>query len=264
MSDALGFDPGAETDRITGFIRARLQEAGRSTLVLGLSGGLDSSVAALLCARAVESARVHAFVLPHRKSPPESPEHARLVVHKAGIPCEDIDITPAVDALSAALAPADRRRLGNIMARVRMIILYDRSAALDGLVVGTGNRTEWLLGYATLHGDSACAFRPIGHLYKSQVRQLARHLGVPGPIIAKPPSAGLWPGQTDEGELGLSYDDADRALVGLIDLGRTVDEVVSDGVPRDVADRVQRLVRGSAFKRRLPGAPEPLTGRSEE
>lgn len=264
MRDDLRIDPAAETDRIIDFIRTELDGAGRGDLVLGLSGGLDSSVGAFLCARAIEPRRVHGFILPHRTSSAESAEHARLVARQTGIRCDEIDITPAVDTLKRALDTEGRRRLGNIMARVRMIMLYDQSAAVDGLVVGTGNRTEWLLGYYTLFGDAACALRPIGHLYKCQVRELARHLGVPEPIISKPPSAGLWPGQTDEDELGLSYDDADRALAGLVDAGQSEGELVSDGVPRAVVERVRQLVRGSAFKRRMPRAPEPVAERSED
>ncbi len=262
MNAVRPFDPAAEADRIAGFIRDELADAGRSALVLGLSGGLDSSVVALLCARAIEGSRVHALILPHRQSTTESGIHARKVASDAGIQAETIDITPAVDVLKSTLELDDRRRLGNIMARIRMIVLFDWSEAVDGLVVGTGNRTEWLLGYSTLHGDAACAFLPIGHLYKSQVRRLARHLGVPEQIIAKPPSAELWRGQTDEGELGLSYDDADRALAALVDQGKTAEEAIAEGIPETVVERVLERVRGSEFKRRQPPALEPVGERS--
>ena len=176
--EEMKLDPEREVSRISEFIRSELRMSGLSNIVVGLSGGVDSALTVCLCARAVGSTHVFSFLLPYRTSGPETRVHGRAVAEVAGISCEEIEITPAVDALHAMLSTEDRIRRGNVMARVRMIVLYDRSAAHKALVAGTGNRTEALLGYTTLHGDSACGFAPIAHLYKCQVRQLAAHLGV--------------------------------------------------------------------------------------
>jgi NAD+ synthase len=155
-------------------------------------------------------------------------------------------------ALVEDVDPASRNvRRGNVMARQRMIVLYDRSAAFDALVVGTSNKTEALLGYGTLHGDMAAALQPIGDLYKSQLRAVARELGVPEEIVRKPPSADLWPGQTDEGELGSSYEDLDRALFALVDRRWTVDRCVRAGLERPLVEWVERRVARMEFKRQL-------------
>jgi NAD+ synthase len=147
---------------------------------------------------------------------------------------------------------ADALRRGNAMARQRMIVLYDHSVTWGGLVVGTGNKTEALIGYTTLFGDSACAFNPIGDLYKSQVRQLAADIGVPEGVIRKAPSADLWPGQTDEHEVGFSYAEVDRILFRLVDRRRSIDEVVAEGFERTTVERVDRMVAGAEFKRQVP------------
>jgi len=245
-------DPAAEAERIAGFVRSELEGAGRSRIVLGISGGLDSATVALLCAQAVGPDNVLGFILPYRTSTPESAEHARAVAASAGIGCESVDISPAVDALRGMLPTDDRVRLGNLMARTRMIVLYDRSALHDALVAGTGNHTETLLGYATLHGDSACAFAPIAHLYKCQVRQLAAHLGVPEDIIAKPPSADLWQGQTDEGELGFAYDDIDWLLFNLLDAGKDAAALRAMGFDAEFIDTAKGRIAATEFKRRMP------------
>ncbi len=168
----------------------------------------------------------------------------------------EINIGEQLDAYFRRFPDADRVRRGNKMARERMSILYDQSCALRALVVGTSNRTEWLLGYFTLWGDMAAALWPLASLYKTQVRQMARHLGVPERIIAKPPTADLWRGQTDEGELGVTYDDADRILYRLVDLELSVHQVVADGFAEATVNRVVELMRASAFKRHLPATPE--------
>jgi len=248
-------DPEREAARITSFTRAELKAAGRCRIVVGLSGGLDSAVVARLCVRAAGAGNVFGFLLPYRTSSPESIEHGRAVAEGAGISCKTIEITPAVEALGTMLPTEHRVGLGNRMARVRMIVLYDRSAALDALVAGTGNRTEALLGYTTLHGDSACGFAPIVHLYKSQVRQLASYLGVPEAVIAKPPSADLWLGQTDEGELGLTYDEADRLLFNRFDLGKSDIQLAEMGFAPETIGRIAELVARSEFKRRMPHSP---------
>ena len=252
MREELRIDPAKEAERVEAFIRAELADAGLSKIVVGLSGGLDSAVVAFLCARAIAPENVFALLMPHETSSPESIEHAEAVANAAGIAHETIEITAAVEALADMLPTDDRVRRGNTMARVRMITLYDQSARRGALVAGTGNRTESLLGYTTLHGDSACGFRPIAHLYKCQVRQLARFLGVPDGVIAKPPSADLWEGQTDEGELGFSYDDVDWLLHNMMDQAKTDSELAAMGFPADFVARVRSLVEKSEFKRRMP------------
>jgi len=174
------------------------------------------------------------------------------VIDALGVPSDTIDITPMVDPLFERLPDLDARRKGNVMARQRMIVVYDRSAAAGGLVVGTSNKTELLLGYGTLFGDMAAAVNPLGDLYKTQVRGLAKHLGVPQPIIDKAPSADLWIGQTDEGELGLTYAEADRLLVMLVDERYTPREAVAAGFDAKLVERVWRMVRVTHFKRRGP------------
>jgi NAD+ synthase len=159
------------------------------------------------------------------------------------------DVPGAAGREGLAASPVRR---GNVMARMRMAVLYDRSVTWGGLVVGTGNKTESLIGYTTLFGDSACAFNPIGDLYKSQVRQLAVALGVPEAIVRKAPSADLWPGQTDEGEAGFSYPQLDRLLFWMIDRRRSPDELVGLGFDAALVARVERMVAGAEFKRQVP------------
>jgi NAD+ synthase len=173
-------------------------------------------------------------------------------VDALGCASEVVDISPMVDAYFATDPDATPLRRGNYMARQRMAVLYDRSVTWGGLVVGTGNKTESLIGYTTLFGDSACAFNPIGDLYKSQVRQVSHDIGVPEAIIRKAPSADLWPGQTDETEAGFSYPQLDRLLFWRIDKRRSVDEVVALGFDRAMIERVDRMVAGAEFKRQVP------------
>jgi NAD+ synthase len=163
-----------------------------------------------------------------------------------------VDITPIVEGFVAAAGKPGPARLGNVMARARMIVLYDRSEASSGLVLGTSNKTELLLGYGTLHGDMASALNPLGDLYKTQVRDLSRTLGVPRSILLKPPSADLWPDQTDEKELGFSYDEVDRVLALLVDARMTPASIAARGFSRKLVARVARLVVRSQFKRRQP------------
>jgi NAD+ synthase len=190
---------------LVAFLRDETKRAGFERLVLGLSGGIDSAVAALLAVRAVGAQSVHAMALPAKESNPESLEHARLVATAGGLELTVREIGPAAETLIASLGDTSPLRRGNVYARLRMIALFDASARLPALVVGTSNKTELLLGYGTLHGDLASALNPLGDLYKCQVRELARHLGVPAVVVDKPPSADLWPGQTDEGDLGFTY-----------------------------------------------------------
>jgi NAD+ synthase len=239
--------------RIVGeFIRAQLQQAGFERLVLGLSGGIDSAVVAYLAAEAIGAERLLCVLLPYRTSSAASRTDAEDVVARLGTASELIDISPLVDAFYGPADDASAVRRGNFMARMRMSALYDRSVTWGGLVIGTGNKTESLIGYTTVFGDSACAFNPIGDLYKSQVRQLAAALGVPDQIIRKAPSADLWPGQTDETEAGFSYPALDRLLFWRIDKRRSIDEVVALGFDRALVERVDRMVAGAEFKRQVP------------
>ena len=249
-------DAAGTIDVIVRFIRAQLEQTGFERLVLGLSGGVDSATVAFLCARAVAADHLLAVRMPHRTSSDASETDALRVVEAIGCRTERVDITPMVEPMLELIGPAGDAALnvrrGNVMARQRMIVLYDRSAAFDALVAGTSNKTEALLGYGTLWGDMAAAFGPIGDLYKSQLREVATALGVPSEIIAKPPSADLWPGQTDEGELGRSYADLDRALFALVDRRWSVERCVAAGLPLDLVEWVARRVAAMEYKRQVP------------
>lgn len=236
------------------FIRGQLRQAGFERAVLGLSGGIDSALVAYLVGEAIGAERLLCLLMPYRTSAPASRADAEAVVAALGAASEVVDISPMVDGFygDPATSEASPLRRGNFMARQRMAVLYDRSVTWGGLVVGTGNKTESLIGYTTLYGDAACAFNPIGDLYKSQVRQLAAAIGVPDAVIRKAPSADLWPGQTDETEAGISYPVLDRLLFWRIDKRRSVDEVVALGFDRALVERVDRMVAGSEFKRQVP------------
>jgi NAD+ synthase len=239
--------------RIIGeFIRGQLRQAGFERAVLGLSGGIDSALVAYLTAEAIGAERLLCVQMPYRTSSPASLADAATVVQRLGCASEVVEISSMVDAFYAPDSDATSLRRGNFMARMRMAVLYDRSVVWGGLVVGTGNKTETLIGYTTVFGDSACAFNPIGDLYKSQVRQMAEAVGVPEAIIRKAPSADLWPGQTDETEAGFSYPVLDRLLYWLIDKRRSIDEVVALGFDRALVERVDRMVAGAEFKRQVP------------
>jgi len=237
---------------IGGFIRGQLAQAGFERLVLGLSGGIDSALVAYLVAEAIGADRLLTVLMPYRTSSATSKGDAETIVADLGCPSELVEITPMVDGFFGPDSDAAPLRQGNFMARMRMAVLYDRSVTFGGLVIGTGNKTESLIGYTTLFGDSACAFNPIGDLYKSQVRQLSAAIGVPDAIIRKAPSADLWPGQTDETEAGFSYPVLDRLLYWRIDKRRSVDEVVALGFDRALVERVDRMVAGAEFKRQVP------------
>ena len=237
---------------LTDFLRHEITNAGFQHAVVGVSGGVDSAVACYLAAEALKPENVLAVRMPYKTSAPESLEHADLVIRASGVQDLTIPITDMVDSLFVHFPEADRLRRGNAMARARMIVLYDQSVAFNGLVVGSGNKTESLLGYTTLYGDSACAFNPLGDLYKTQVRQLARSLGIPEMIIAKPPSADLWVGQTDEDELGFTYQEVDRLLVLLVDRGYTPQACVEDGFDSTFVEAVIERIRRNQFKRVLP------------
>jgi NAD+ synthase len=237
---------------IAEFIRGQLRQAGFERAVLGLSGGIDSALVAYLTAEAIGADRLLCVLMPYRTSSTASVDDARTVVDQLGTASELVDISPMVDAFFAGDPDAAPLRRGNVMARQRMTVLYDRSVTWGGLVVGTGNKTESLIGYTTLFGDSACAFNPIGDLYKSQVRQIAAAIGVPDTIIRKAPSADLWPGQTDESEADFSYPILDRLLYWRVDRRRTDDEMASLGFDPALVARVDRMIATSEFKRQVP------------
>jgi len=246
---------------LRGFIHDELAQVGFDRAVVGLSGGIDSSLVAYLAVDALGKDNVLGVRMPYQASSKRSLDHAGLVIEDLGILSDTIEITPMVEPLFERFPDMSNLRRGNIMARERMIILYDQSEVFGGLVVGTSNKTEALLGYSTLFGDSAAAIQPIGDLYKHQVRQLARKMGVPDVIINKPPSADLWPGQTDETELGFSYDEADRVLYMLIDLRSSIDDCVENGADRAFVERIWHTVRRSQYKRRMPIIPK-ISGRT--
>jgi len=252
----LDIDAPAVREKLVQFIRDQMTGAGFEYGIIGLSGGLDSTVTAYLAVDALGADNVIGLIMPCRRTKDKDQEHAELVVTKLGIKSHTIDITPQIDAYFARFPEADRIRRANKMARERMSILYDHSRVHKALVVGTGNKSEGLLGYTTLWGDMACAFSPLGNLYKTQVRQLAAELGVPEVICNKPPSAGLWPGQTDEAELGVSYAEADQILYWLIDQQYSVAEVTEKSFSRDLVAQVAARVKREAFKSRMPPVPE--------
>jgi NAD+ synthase len=233
------------------FIRDAITVTGSAGVVVGLSGGVDSALAAALAVRALGVARVHPFLLPHRESSPDAADDARAVAAALGLELPTIDITPMIDAYFAQEPDADHVRRGNKQARERMAILFDQAKKLGGLVLGTSNKTEILLGYSTIFGDNASSLNPLGDLYKQQVWQLSRHLGLPPRVVDKPPSADLWPGQTDEAELGFDYATADEVLYLLFDQGLPPEEVVERGYPLGVVTRITRLEQQNRYKRRL-------------
>ncbi|MBV8636721.1 MAG: NAD+ synthase [Candidatus Eremiobacteraeota bacterium] len=219
--------------------------------VVGLSGGIDSAVTAYLCARALGPENVYTFRMPYRSSSPASLSDAQLVVDALGIHSRTIEITGAVEGYLQFEPDADARRRGNVMARTRMLVLFDQSAKLDALPVGTGNKTERLLGYFTWHADDTPPVNPLGDLFKTQVWDLARYLGVPEALIAKAPSADLEANQTDEGDLGITYAQADAILAQML-LGYSDAQLVERGFDeRDVAT-VRRRVDSTHWKRHLP------------
>jgi NAD+ synthase len=262
LPDELAIDTSVARRVISGFIRGQLRQAGFERCVLALSGGIDSALVAYLVTEAIGADKLLCVLMPYRTSSSASVTDARAVVGDIGCASELVDISPMVDAYfggegglgagGEAVRAASAVRRGNFMARMRMSVIYDRSVAFGGLVAGTGNKTESLIGYTTLFGDNACAFNPIGDLYKSQVRQLAAEIGVPRAIIAKAPSADLWPDQTDEDEGGFSYPVLDRVLYWRIDRRRDADELVATGFDRALVERVERLVATSEFKRQVP------------
>ncbi|NQS91372.1 MAG: NAD+ synthase [Chloroflexi bacterium] len=237
---------------LTTFIQDTVQEAGYKKVVLGVSGGVDSALSAFLSVKALGAENVLALRLPYKTSSPESLAHAQLVIDQLGVPSKTIEITKAVDAVLEQHPDANAVRRGNVMARVRMINVYDQSAAFRALVVGTGNKTESLLGYSTIHGDGAYDFNPLADLYKAQVRQLAGELGVPEVIIKKAPSADLWVGQTDEGELGYTYDEMDQVFYLLVEEKLNLTACVEKGFDRKFVEAIVQRIKRYRYKSVLP------------
>lgn len=234
------------------FIQEELNKIGVSKAVVGLSGGVDSAVVACMAQRALGSKNVHALIMPYKTSNPESRGHAELLSNKISISFDVIDISSAVDAFFEIRQDADSLRRGNKMARERMCHLYDYSSATGALVLGTSNKTELLLGYGTIFGDLASAVNPIGDLYKSQIWDLARFLDVPKEIIEKEPSADLWQGQTDQQELGYTYQEIDRLMYYIVD-ERYPDEFIREnGFKQKTIDDIKRRIQKNQFKRRPP------------
>jgi len=231
------------------FLREELRTSSLAGYVVGLSGGLDSAVSAALAAVAVGPERVRALARPGPTSSPESLAHAQLVAAAFGLTLEVVDLAPAAETLAAAVAAReDRLRFGNLMARLRMVALFDRARALPGLVLGTSNKSEVLLGYSTLFGDSASSVNPLGDLWKTQIYALGSHLGVPAPLLQKAPTADLWPGQTDAGELGFDYREADPVLYWHHEQGLSRDALVAAGFAPALVDPVLRAYRRNRFK----------------
>ena len=237
---------------LAAFIRSEVTRVGFSRAVIALSGGIDSALSFALTVEALGKENVLAVRMPYRSSSSDSLEHAEMLINRFGTQSETVEITGMVEPFFAMDPEMSKQRKGNIMARQRMIVLYDRSETFKGLVIGTSNKTEILLGYTTLWGDMASALNPIGDLYKTQVRQLSRALSIPSVIIDKAPTADLWMGQTDEGELGFSYQEVDKLLYLLVDQRYSVQECIEEGFDEKFVHLVMNRVRRHQFKRMLP------------
>ena len=237
---------------LTGFIKSEVTRIGLSRAVIGLSGGIDSALSCALAVQALGKDNVLAVRMPYKASSKDSLEHAQLLIDQLGIQSKTIEITAMVEPLFKLDSEISNMRKGNIMARERMIVLYDQSEVFKGLVIGTSNKTEILLGYSTLYGDSASAMNPIGDLYKTQVRQLSRAMNIPTPIIDKAPSADLWLGQTDEKELGFMYEDVDRLLYLIVDQRYSPQEAIEAGFDEKFVNAVTKRIQRYQYKRMQP------------
>lgn len=252
-------DLNLEIIRIEEFIQDILKKSGLHKLIIGLSGGIDSALSAALAVKAIGKENVIGVMLPYKDSSQASFDDAKLVAEHFSIEYHKIDITPMVDSYFISYEKnADSLRKGNYMARMRMIVLYDYSAKYQGLVLGTGNKSELLTGYCTQYGDSACAFEPIGHLYKSEVWEMARILGVPEAVINKKPTADLWSEQTDEQEMGISYKRLDEVLYLRYELGLSKEKILEQGITQIELEIVENLYRKSKFKRVMPPILEEI------
>lgn len=240
------------TELLIRFVREETRKTGLNRLVVGLSGGVDSALSAALAVKALGKENVLCVVLPYKTSSKDSIDDAKLFTEQFGVKAEIIDISAPADSIIQREQSMGKVRKGNILSRIRMIILYDISAREKALVLGTSNKTEMLLGYGTIYGDMAHAINPIGDLYKTQVWQLAEFVGVPERIVRKKPSADLWVGQTDEDELGYKYKEIDEVLYLLVDHKMKIEDVVSLGHAPGLVSDMHRMIVRSQFKRRPP------------
>jgi len=255
LPDELLIDTTVARRLIVEFIRGHTQQTGFERAVVALSGGIDSALVAYLTAEAIGADNLLCVLMPYRTSSAASRTDAEEIVRRLGCHSRLIEITPMVDGYfddALAGAEASRLRRGNFAARMRMAVVYDQSVTWRGLVMGTSNKTESLLGYTTIFGDSAAALLPIGDLYKSQVRQLAATMAVPDAVLSKPPTADLWAGQTDEEEVGLPYAEIDRLLYWMVERRRGREDLLQMGFEPAKIERMERLVVGSEFKRQTP------------
>ncbi len=252
ISPDLTINPSLARQILTGFVKSEITRVGYARAVVNLSGGLDSALVCALAVEALGADNVLALRLPYRTSSPDSLEHAQLLIDQLKVQCETIEITDMVEPLIRRDPEMSKVRKGNLMARARMIVLYDQSEVFKGLPIGTSNKTEILLGYTTLWGDMAAAINPIGDLYKTQIRQLSRAMNIPAPIVDKPPSADLWTGQTDEDELGFTYEEVDKLLYLLVDQRCLPDECGEAGFDKSFVDKVVERIRRNQFKRMMP------------
>lgn len=239
---------------LTGFIKSETKRIGISKAVIGLSGGIDSAVTAYLAAEALGKENVLCVLMPYKTSSKASITDALKVVRELGVKCLTVEITEVVDSYLSKMNDKEisNLRKGNVMARVRMITLYDLSARENAIVIGTGNKTEILLGYSTIFGDTACAINPIGDLYKTQIWDLARYLKIPQSIIEKKPSADLWEGQTDENEMGLTYREVDKYLYQKFDLKKSRSTLIKSGYTKEYITKIDKMISKNRFKRFPP------------
>ena len=245
-------------DVLIRFSRISFQHSGFSRAVIAMSGGVDSSTSAALAVRALGNENVYPLLLPYGNLNHQGDADTRLVISSLGIPGRNIsiiDIQPFVDPIIFLDPSMDKIRRGNVMARVRMILLYDQAKKRNTLVVCTENKTEHLLGYFTRFGDEASDIEPLRNLYKTRVRLLARELGLPERIISKAPTAGLWEAQTDEGEFGFTYKEADEILSMIVDGKKSVDEVIVKGYDQATVGKVVGRMKKNDFKHHLPIVP---------
>ena len=240
------------TDIIVRFISDSIRKNGFTNGIIGVSGGIDSAIVLDLTVKALGKDNTFALLMPFRTSSPESLSDGRFICDKLGVKYEIIDITPSIDPYFDKYPTENKTLIGNKCARERMSILYDFSERKKALVVGTSNKTEILIGYSTLFGDSAAAFLPIGDLYKTEVIELAKYLGIPDSIISKEPSADLWVDQTDEGEIGFKYEILDKILYDMVDLRLTEKEMIGSGIKKEDIRKIRKMITGTQFKRTMP------------
>ncbi len=251
-------DYSRESKQISDFLKEELAKAGMKKYIIGLSGGIDSAVSAALAVKAVGKDNVIGLMLPYTASNPASLADAKSVAAYLKIDYHIVPISPMVEAYFAHEKTDDILRRGNFMARTRMCVLYDYSARYQGLVLGTGNKSELMIGYCTQYGDSACANEPLSYLYKTEVFELARQLGLPPVVINKKPSADLWDAQTDEAELGMTYNCLDNILEMIIEQGADDDTILAMGYATEIISKVHKMIANSQFKRQMPATLEDL------